>query len=413
MRVVILPVLAALVAQSGCGTEPTDESVPSKLAFTAQPTNAVAGAVIAPAVTVTVQDDAGNTVTGATTSITVALGANPAAGTLSGTETVSAVNGVATFADLSVDEAGAGYTLTASAANRMTATSTPFDVAAPPAANATHILLTDDPFPYDRVARVDLYFVSVSGSLSPDTGSTGSFVTLATPHRRINLLALQGGVTDELGAPVLSTGILTAVRVVIDTDSSSITLKDGRVLTATSSPGIAWQSSAGRPVLNALVHEQIQVPDTGGVVAIVYDVGLAFIPPQVIDPSSTDSGFIFSPVLRATDATRTGSVAGTVRADSATGVPVVDASLQLYLGNPTWPENTWSTMATARTDATGAFRFAYVTPSAHWAQIPARASDTYIVAVDPPAGSGLGRVVLKNVQVAAGIETATGVLVLP
>jgi len=33
---------------------------------------------------------------------------------------------------------------------------------------------------------------------------------------------------------------------VIDTDSSSITLKDGRVLTGRSTPGIQWQSSAGR-----------------------------------------------------------------------------------------------------------------------------------------------------------------------
>src|SRR5678815_72603 len=63
---------------------------------------------------------------------------------------------------------------------------------------STRTLLTDAPFPYDRVARVDLYVVSVSGSLSPDTGATagGNFVTLATPNRRINVLALQGGITD-------------------------------------------------------------------------------------------------------------------------------------------------------------------------------------------------------------------------
>ncbi|MEE8251302.1 MAG: DUF4382 domain-containing protein [Gemmatimonadales bacterium] len=282
----------------------------------------------------------------------------------------------------------------------------------PTPANATRILLTDDPFPYDRIERVDLYFVSVSASLTPDTSTTASFVTLAEPNRLINLLALQNGVTDELGAVVLPTGAITAVRVVIDTDSSSMTLNDGRVLNSTSTPGIAWQSSAGRPVLNALIHEQIMVPDTGAIVAIVYDVGRAFIPTQVVNPTSTDSGFIFSPVLSAADARRTGSIAGTIRADSATGTPVPDASLRLYLGDPADPENTWITLATARTDAGGTFRFSYVTPSAHWLQFPARAGDTYIVAADPPSGAGLGRVLLPNVQVIAGAETPVGTMFL-
>jgi hypothetical protein len=55
-----------------------------------------------------------------------------------------------------------------------------------PSGNVTHTLITDAPFPFHRVARVDLYIVSVSASLSPDTGAGGSFVTLATPKRRVN-----------------------------------------------------------------------------------------------------------------------------------------------------------------------------------------------------------------------------------
>jgi len=37
----------------------------------------------------------------------------PGGGTLSGTTTLSAVSGVATFSNLSIDKSGAGYTLTA------------------------------------------------------------------------------------------------------------------------------------------------------------------------------------------------------------------------------------------------------------------------------------------------------------
>jgi hypothetical protein len=276
--------------------------------------------------------------------------------------------------------------------------------------NATRVLLTDAPFPFDRVERVDLYVVSVSGSLSADTSAAGSFVTLATPNRTIDLLALQNGVTDQLGELELPEGIITAVRLVIDTDLSSITLKDGTELTGSSTPGIAWQSSAGRPVLNALIQEQIDVPDSGGTVVIDFDVGKAFITPQEIDPASTDEGFIFSPVLRAADGTKTGSIAGVVRSG---GTPVEDASLRLYRGNPADPENTWSVLGTAHSDAAGAFEFSFVTRSAYWAQFPAQANTTYIVAVDPPSGLAAERALVPDVAVTAGQETALGTIDLP
>src|SRR5207248_2626643 len=103
----------------------------AKLAFTVQPSNTAAGAAITPAVQVAVQDAQGNTVTTATTSITLAIGTNPASGTLSGTTTVAAVSGVATFSNLSIDKAGTGYTLNASATGLTGATSSAFNVVAP------------------------------------------------------------------------------------------------------------------------------------------------------------------------------------------------------------------------------------------------------------------------------------------
>ena len=287
------------------------------------------------------------------------------------------------------------------------------EAASDPEANATRTLLTDAPFPYDRVSRVDLFVVSVSASLSPDTGSAAAFVTLATPNRRINVLALQNGVTEELGAVVLPSGAISAVRMVIDTDSSSITLKSGATLTGRSTPGIQWQSSAGRPVLNALIHEQILVPKTGATVVIDYDIGKAFIPPQEIDPTSTDSGFIFSPVLRAADAARTGSIAGTCARAMRRGAAVANASLRLYLGRPGSPENTWPVLATTKTDANGAFRFSYVTQSSFWNSLSSQMGATYSIAADPPGGAGLGRALVQNLSVTARAETAAGTLVLP
>lgn len=278
----------------------------------------------------------------------------------------------------------------------------------------TRTYLMDSPFPYHRVSRADLYVVSVSGSFTEDTSAKSTtFVTLATPNRKINVLALQNGLAVELGAVELTSGTITAVRMVIDTDSSSLTLADGRVLTATTSPGIDWQSSAGRPALNALINENIGVSPAGGVVVIDYDVGQAFIAKQELDPASTDSGFIFSPVLRAADANRSGWITGQVRAKSTAGTPVENASLRLYLGTPAQPESTWTMLGTAKTDKAGVFRFSMVPRSAYWEQVPGQSGKTYIVSADAPPAAALGRTITPNLTVFAASETDAGTIVLP
>jgi hypothetical protein len=100
----------------------------ARLVFTVQPSSTAAGATITPAVRVTAVDAQGNRATSFTGNVTVAIGDNPAGGTLSGTTTVPAVEGVATFSNLSIDRSGTGYTLTAAAAGLAAATSARFDI---------------------------------------------------------------------------------------------------------------------------------------------------------------------------------------------------------------------------------------------------------------------------------------------
>src|SRR5206468_11474627 len=99
----------------------------------------IAGAAITPAVQVTAQDAEGNTATAFGGSVTVAIGTNPGGGTLSGTTSSSAVNGVATFSGLNINRAGAGYTLAASASGLGTAPSPAFNVTA---GAATQLVVT-------------------------------------------------------------------------------------------------------------------------------------------------------------------------------------------------------------------------------------------------------------------------------
>src|SRR5438034_583091 len=104
------------------------------VAFTTQPQATQAGQTM-PAVRVTARDASGNTVTSFTGLITVAIGANPGGGTLSGTTSVNAVSGVATFSTLSINNAGNGYTLVASASGLTGTTSASFNITTPPATN--------------------------------------------------------------------------------------------------------------------------------------------------------------------------------------------------------------------------------------------------------------------------------------
>jgi hypothetical protein len=104
----------------------------STLAFTTEPSTTSAGSAISPAVAVSVRDAYGNLVTSDnSTTVTLAIGANPGGGTLSGTTSQTVSSGTATFANLSIAAAGSGYTLTASSSPALTgATSNAFNVTA-------------------------------------------------------------------------------------------------------------------------------------------------------------------------------------------------------------------------------------------------------------------------------------------
>lgn len=276
-----------------------------------------------------------------------------------------------------------------------------------PTGGPTTFRLTDAPFPYDRVARADIFVVRVLASWGADTSSAaaGSFATVATVNRKIDLLSLESGLSELLGTSNIPPGAIKAIRLVIDTDQSSITMKDGSVLTGNSTPGIAWQSSAGIATLNATVEDHIDVPAEGTDVVIDMDVGKSFIDPAELSPPSSYKGFIFSPVLRAAQVRRTGSASGIVKQGSATGPAINEATIQLKLGNPGSPENTWATVATTRSSATGAFKFGFVTRSAFYSQ----AGWTYMVV----ATKGAARAVVTGVTVAAGSNTAVGSVIVP
>jgi hypothetical protein len=143
-----------------------------------------------------------------------------------------------------------------------------------PTASATGRLtvqLTDAPFPYDSVSRVDIFVVRAdakrddadSSAAAQDVGddgkNRGGWVTIAEPKGAYEMTALRDGVAAALGTATLPAGTYRAFRLVIDPAQSSVTLRNGTVLTSTSSPSIKFPS-AGRSGIKIRLSAPVVVP---------------------------------------------------------------------------------------------------------------------------------------------------------
>lgn len=104
--------------------------VTATLTFTVQPATTDSSSIITPAIEVTAVNPDASTATGFTGNVTLSIGTNPGSGVLSGTTTVAAVAGVATFNDIVITGYGAGYTLVATSAlsGLLQGTSDPFTI---------------------------------------------------------------------------------------------------------------------------------------------------------------------------------------------------------------------------------------------------------------------------------------------
>jgi YVTN family beta-propeller protein len=102
----------------------------AQLAFSVQPSNAWVDSVIAPEIQVEVRDQFGVLIAGNQDAVTLTLGSNPGGATLVGNGTVDASDGVAIFPGLSINRAGAHYTLAASSGS-LAAESDSFNLTVP------------------------------------------------------------------------------------------------------------------------------------------------------------------------------------------------------------------------------------------------------------------------------------------
>ncbi len=160
----------------------------TQLGLLTQPAGAVSGVVLTTQPVIEIRDAAGNRVLGATSAITATIASGT--GTLVGTATVNAVNGVATFTNLRIDGGGA-HTLQFSAAGLAAATSASLTVNQV----ATTLQIQTQPV----AARIGLTFTTQPVIRILDQAglviTTGAHASLPVTATRASGLAVLSGTT--------------------------------------------------------------------------------------------------------------------------------------------------------------------------------------------------------------------------
>lgn len=201
----------------------------ASLAFSQQPTNAASGASLTPAVTVKVLDSNGVLLTSSTASVSIAIssGTGTTGATLSGTLTQSAINGVATFNNLSIDKGGTGYTLKATSGTLTSATSNTFNITS---GTATKLVYAQQPTTTTAGSAIN---PAVTVQVQDASGNV-----VTTDSSTVSIAISSGGVLS--GGSTLSVAAVNGVATfsnLVPTKSGSYTLSatDGSLTAATSS----------------------------------------------------------------------------------------------------------------------------------------------------------------------------------
>jgi hypothetical protein len=260
------------------------------------------------------------------------------------------------------------------------------------------VRLTDAPFPFAEISSVNVFVVRVDARKSEPTDDEASdesnnegWTTVATPNALVNLLDLSDGKTMNLGATTLATGTYDGFRLIIDPSKSSMTLNDG------SQPDIKFPS-AGHSGIKINLDKPIELTEDGSVMTLDFDVGRSF----VARGTDAKNGFIFKPVVRAVAEDITGSVSGSVHANTATGAAVPDATVEvLTAGSLVTDADPTHVVRTTSSDANGNFRIAFLLPG------------TYVLRATPPTASGFKPALLPGgLTITTGTETQNQIIVV-
>lgn len=187
-----------------------------------------------------------------------------------------------------------------------------------------NVLLTDAPFPTDLVDEANVTITKIEARQSGSEEEESSFVTLyeGEGSSPINLLDLTNGVTANIVDAEVPVGSYDLVRVYVT--EASVLLKDGN------SYDLKVPSGA-QTGIKIFVKPAIEV--AGGLTAdliLDFDVSRSFVPRG---PLNSPNGFIFKPVIKASNESVAGSLGGIITAidpDTQEVLPADGATVSVY-----------------------------------------------------------------------------------
>lgn len=241
------------------------------LAFVQGPSNVQMNTAMSPAVTVRAVNADGQTVTTFTGNVELTLLNNPNSATLGGTTTIAAVNGIATFSNLTVNVAGSGYALKAASGTLATATSGTFVVSPPPAVGVAFDVQPSNTVSGTAITpAMTVRIVDANGNTVP--GAT-NVVTLS------KAVPLQDfGLFGTLTATAVN-GVATFANVTVNSPGTGFTLKataEGLIqgtsaafnITAAPPPTRTWQGTTSADWNTAENWNPVGVPTSADSVVI-------------------------------------------------------------------------------------------------------------------------------------------------
>src|SRR5438034_45955 len=263
----------------------------NKLAFTSSPGSTTAGASFG--ATVAVQDSVGHTVTGDTSSVTLSIAAGTPTsggpGSLSGTVTVSAVAGVATFSGLSINTAGTGYKLHAVDGGLTAADSSAFNITGGTFTKLQLLVPGETAAPGTASGK--------TGTPDPQTAGTAFNVTVNAVDTNWNLVSSTH--TVHIASSDTNATLPANAALVAGTKTLSVTLKTAGSRTITASDvtdGTKTANTSPAIQVNAGTFAKLQILAPGETAAPGTATG------KTGTPTAQPTGTAFNVTVNAVDA---------------------------------------------------------------------------------------------------------------
>jgi hypothetical protein len=237
------------------------------------------------------------------------------------------------------------------------------------------VKMTDAPFPFAEVGSVNVFVTRIDARIetttdadAEDPSEMDGWRTIAEPNQAFNLLSLQGGTTANLGTSSLPSGTYRSFRLILDPSQSNVTLANGTDVS------VIWPS-AGHSGIKIKLDEPVEITGDSSVMTLDFDVGRSFV---MRGNSISQNGLLFKPVIRAVATDITGSISGTVRADTPTGDPMAGVTVEvLAAGTLITDTDEDNIVASTVTNANGTFTIGFLMPGTYVVRATPATSTTY------------------------------------